>query len=411
MNFFNKQKRLEQAGWSRMSQLLDKEMPVGQQRRNPLAAWLFMVSIVAASLVVGYALGRSAQKETIIAPTLKSAAANEAPSLQKERKYSAQVAPQPSGMGLTSDFSVLAFALPKILFVAAPTTTTAMPTTLRVEDGYIDMLQGRTASHVAQTNTHNLRPQTIDFPLKKALKEPAPRKHRWSVGLQASVATERMRSRQLDGMGLGSVVDLRLSKYWGLRSGLNYARYKPTLHSRPLVKVYDWDYAAATGDQSVSAGNEPWGSARNPDPYVIIPIEEIHRIELPLLAYWQPVPGVRTLGGFNLGYTAYGRTTSYNFADDRLIDINSLKMNRQVSRLATKELQNWQANMMAGLSYRPLRRLEIGAAYNRPIDFQQLSNSFRSPQSNRNLAKYNELNFGGKYRPQHTFSFQATLFF
>jgi Outer membrane protein beta-barrel domain len=413
MNFFSENKRLEQKGWDKMSHLLDTEMPVEQKRRNYLPIWFFMLMAVPSSTLIGYSLGQSNARDSA---RLSSKPELELPGKTAISSYSTQVAHETTASLYLSNLLRGSTAVTKFLFVPSLSSfaqTGDDNTQQKNEAGqYVGPLHNSGTNQVAQTNTHITNAPKFNLPpyTPKTTKPKRGFRH-WDWGIQGQIYTEKVRNFQIDGFSLGALVDYRLSRTWGLRSGLYYGQHTPTIKSQPLVKVYDWDYTQATGNRAVTPGNQAWGTADNKDPYVIIPVIKVHKIDMPIMAYWEPLRNFKTLAGLNLSYTAYAETAGYNFSDDKLLDINSRDLDKKVSRLASEVLEQWQAGAMTGLSYKPLKRLEIGATYNRLIDFKQLSKGFNSLESNQNFAKYSEQNFGGSFRPIQTFYFQTTLFF
>lgn len=430
MDFFKADKRLEEKGWKKMADLLDKEMPVGENRnRNPLA-WLFLGLMLLLGGIIGYGLGRIEQKKLDEADAPASSASLMWQKKQgKDAHYSIQPAVIQNQFKITSrnpenfSFGLPQFAVSQTYFVPYPLYF-PLKTLNSKSQGEVGNSQAEAPLKTANEDKISVlpvaSPQAVSALFKQrfspAQAEASARpvkiiKKRKALHYGMSIGASTEQWRDINGLSAGALVDWNFSRKWGLRSGASYSRFLPTISSQPLVKVYDWDYTAATGDYSVAKVNQPWGTGTNLDPYVIIPVNRIHKVELPLMVYWQPIKRLKTLAGLNLGYVVYAESASHNFSDDQILRINEPDLEKRVNKLATEALQQWQTGAVTGIAFRPLKCLEIGATYNRLIDFQNFSSNFNYRATNTNLAKYSELNFGGAYRPQQIFTFNTTLFF
>ncbi len=230
---------------------------------------------------------------------------------------------------------------------------------------------------------------------------------KWRWGMSVFLSTERFSS--LNGLGAGVLTEWQIIKRLGIRTGILYTLYKPTKVSQPIVKIYDWDYARATGNNSlIQQGSAP--SASNLDPYVFVPVSRLHRLEIPFSFHWSATPEWKLITGAYFSYTYYGQSADKNFADDKVLRVNAIQSEKKVNQLATDKLTSWQADFQTGISFNPTKRTELAVYYRRPFN-SFINKSAVVGESSTLDAHRVDGKLTGNYMHKQLLTLSSTLFF
>lgn len=192
------------------------------------------------------------------------------------------------------------------------------------------------------------------------------------------------------GTGAGLNAEWQPLKHWGLRSGVGYQYRQLGTEERPVVAVATSNYVDATGDLRVAAANGNFNqtpTTQGDNAPVFVPISRLHRLEVPILAFWQPMSKLRLFGGVSVGSNLYAQTGDRSLSNNVVYDIsgNAAKnLNQEVS----SQVREWDSRLSVGVGFKPLRQMEIGLFLHQPIGGNKLWN---------NQAE--KLNSNGQYNP------------
>jgi hypothetical protein len=216
------------------------------------------------------------------------------------------------------------------------------------------------------------------------------------------------------GYSAGLALDWQPAPRWGVQTGLAYRLEQPEVERRPRVEVSGIDYAAVTGDLSVlpdTASNfvpSATGMA-TPNVGVTVPVQRLHRLEMPVLAFWQPISKIRLYAGLNPSYLLSTESSDRYLAPDRsVLQQDDQQKSREVSQLATSQLPRWQWAGQLGASFRLDRRAEVGLFYRQTWTGETtadglLQESMLDPLDSNPASSAN--------RPAPVFSLKATVYF
>ncbi|MCC6458894.1 MAG: hypothetical protein IT260_00385 [Saprospiraceae bacterium] len=208
---------------------------------------------------------------------------------------------------------------------------------------------------------------TMTPPPPGAAAEPIlPKRHKtWAWGATASLVLNGQFNYA--GVGAGLSVDWQPLRRWGLRSGLGYQYLPLPTNERPILSLNADSYVAATGDERLKDNfGAPVSAVIDPSALpVYVSITRFHRVELPLLAFWQPFSKLRVLGGVSLGNTVYTETGKQGLTNSIVFDIADGSANSNLNKEVSQTFRNWDWQWNLGLSFRPLRHLEVGVYYQR----------------------------------------------
>jgi hypothetical protein len=210
-------------------------------------------------------------------------------------------------------------------------------------------------------------PNTVTTPPPSPAAEPIlPKRQKiWAWGATASLALNGQFNYA--GVGAGLSVDWQPFRRWGLRSGLGYQYLPLPTNERPILSLNADSYVAATGDERLKDNfGAPVSAVIDPSALpVYVSITRFHRVELPLLAFWQPFSKLRVLGGVSLGNTVYTETGKQGLTNSIVFDIADGSANSNLNKEVSQTFRNWDWQWNLGLSFRPLRHLEVGVYYQR----------------------------------------------
>ncbi len=191
---------------------------------------------------------------------------------------------------------------------------------------------------------------------------------RWGFGLTSAVSTEQFSS--LNGLSAGITADWRFARKWGLRTSLLYTRYRPSENKQPVVAVEQTLYNNATGlftDPYTPGTGVVTSNADLQDGYVYIPLRKFQQMEMPVMAWWQPIRPLRLYSGVSVNYTFLGQSAAQNFVDNAVVSLDTNKSQRDAGQVATDELQRWQLDYQLGMGWRLGRHFEVSAFWRSPV--------------------------------------------
>lgn len=398
-------KRLTDKGWKSMRRLLDQAMPE-QRRRRRFAWWLFGLFLLPAAGVGGWWMWQQSNPAPNALPPVDTPKTVE-PVVQagtSNNLSGATAAAQENLLGAAPH----AGAITPIEGVAP--SLTFSPSAAAVGEKYSISTQsvvGENASNDTNTkhggdeiisaqnlekpqyltgfekssNFHNLlvSPQFIENQIKNTPKfptvatyAPEPVKkittpNRWSFGLTAGLVSENL--SKLNGASAGIAMDWQFARKWGLRSGLQYAQYRFSDRERPVVSLDDDAYVEATGnfnvilDDSTSLVSSPSTQPLT----VLVPVEKQHRLEMPLLAYWQPIRPLRVFGGISLSYNFATKASSQGFANNKQYDAGTQAARDNLNKLTADALPRHLSHLQLGLGLRLGKRVELDVFYKKGL--------------------------------------------
>lgn len=169
------------------------------------------------------------------------------------------------------------------------------------------------------------------------------------------------------------VADFKRSRHWGLRSGIAYGYEQLPFTSATLVSapaVYDTSAPdIIIVDDLVT---DPSYSGPNYVPaQVQTQVSAVHRLDLPLMIWWQPARRWRVYAGGSLSHTLKVQTGSTTVAVGNF-QVNNGAISdpdNRIEQLANQKIARWRGAVQSGISYRPTKHLEIGfMAQNRFTD-------------------------------------------
>jgi len=169
------------------------------------------------------------------------------------------------------------------------------------------------------------------------------------------------------GATAGLTLDWKVGQNWGLRSGLAYQYHALQDNDRPLTTVTTATYAEATGDQKVFDNGGFITTAADLTTPVYVTVSRLHRVEMPLLAYWQPVPNVRVFGGASIGATAYAEVENQSFKGFNVYDLKAGTPTRNLNSRVSDQVRSLDVRWNIGASIRVVRSVELGLFFQSPI--------------------------------------------
>lgn len=191
------------------------------------------------------------------------------------------------------------------------------------------------------------------------------RPQRWAFGAQASAIVTDFKFT--DGYAAGIITDWQPLRHWGLRLGLGYRHEKPRQIRQPLAAVPTTDYVADTQNTDVeNALLDTFGIPISQSATeVFVPVSQLHYLEVPLLAYWQPGKRWRLYGGLTVDYLLGVRATETYSVNNVVFNqyyLNTEKANA-LSQTTRRNLTTWQLDASVGSSLRLGKHVELGILY------------------------------------------------
>ncbi len=387
-------------GWAAMQQILDREMP--RRRRRRIAGWWFAGLLLPVLGIAGWYLYQQ-QHTSQPLPVLPAQAISGAPLAERASASDlpvnihtvAAVSNESPKNTATSTklhpFSKPAATAPDVLN-AHPTAMPAwlamkdgmatnelsvilVPDGVNLENGMVEQTflpdQSATMPENALSSLPMLSPpvategDTLHFATYPAYSNTAvtkklPYRASWEFGPMAGINSERL--PRINGGVIGMVADWQPLRHWGLRSGLQYAVQRLASDESLVTTISEDSYerysdGLAVFDQSGNYGNLNQFAGINTN--ILASVRRIHRIEAPLLVYWQPVRKLRAYIGATMNYTFLAQTSPRIFSENQVYKVVSGR--DELNRLATEKLNRWQVKWQLGLGYRIGRVIEVNA--------------------------------------------------
>jgi len=173
-------------------------------------------------------------------------------------------------------------------------------------------------------------------------------------------------SARFGGATAGLALDVKIGEKWGLRSGLAYQYHALQETDQPITTVTTAAYAEATGDQTIFDGGFVATAADLTAP-VYVAVSRLHRLEMPLLAYWQPIRKVRLFGGASVGATAFAEVDDQSFKGFKVFDLKAGTPTRNLNSRVSEQMRSLDVRWSVGASFRATRHIELGLFFQSPI--------------------------------------------
>ena len=378
--------RMTDQGWAAMQQVLDQQMP---RRRRRIAGWWWFAGLLLLPILgvtgwqwVQQSTGKSVPAAIPLKPAAPVAKQNDLPATNGSAGFAATNSDDPSawaGLEKLPDFetfkaltgqpvassgfdnqrapSVLINAVPgpnDLSGVSAgmpPATAGTVPGSALINNISV----GAVADLPTPFKTLEKGALAVGLPdyapYVRAAITKVSHKAPLALGLTCGVNSERL--PRVSGGLAGAVVDWQPLRRWGMRSGLQYAMQRLASDESLVATIVEDAYEKSSEnlalfDNSGNYGNISQFSSINTS--ILASVRRIHRIETPLLVYWQPMPAFRMYAGATLNYTFLAQTSNRIFSDNQVFKVVS--GHDEINRLATERLQRWQVKWQAGLGYR-----------------------------------------------------------
>ncbi|MFN0013409.1 MAG: outer membrane beta-barrel protein [Saprospiraceae bacterium] len=289
----------------------------------------------------------------------------------------------------------------------APQIETASPTTSAL------------AEKPAPTATPPVMPTAE--PIAQVMPTPAPpidpvRQKTKALRFGASAGAFSNMSARFGGVTAGFAADWQASDRWGLRSGLAYQYHALNENEQPLTTVTTGTYAEATGDNTIfDTSSIPVNSNDLTTP-VYVAVSSLHRIEMPMLAYWQPWTKLRVYGGPSVGYTVYSEVADLSYKNNKTFKIQSGTPAGNLSSRVSDQTSGFDFRWNLGTSFRVGKNLEMGVFYQSPVKVATNPNWLEQTDNQMTPAPSPDIQVLAKERQsaaigRSVLQFMATVFF
>jgi hypothetical protein len=386
---------LADCGWAAMQQLLNKEMPVSTTRERSSYYYRGLVMLLLLlSFSTGLWYGRHSRQSVpvpassvnAVLPTKNNVEFTQTTTLRPITDPVPQPSYYNSGLLLPDAFWI---AAPEPVFttksvdIAIPTTvsTLAEPSTALFSS--VAATQEPLTTHQQQSLADaTALPQKYaapvlvrvlpDAPLPPLVKqaETKPKPQLWSIGLMTGLLSRR--GNDFSGWNAGVNVDWQPLRKVGLRASASYVYHHRLIQEVPTVympfNLYDEVWRELYNNQP--APPSILANAASSD--IELPVLGTHRAESALSMFWEFLPRTRLYWG------AYaGRTMGVSIARPKIEpdafsaapEVNKIAnnpvLNKAVSNYVAEQLPDWFYGWSSGMSYEPMRRLELSFSYQR----------------------------------------------
>ncbi|MBK8556228.1 MAG: outer membrane beta-barrel protein [Lewinellaceae bacterium] len=379
--YSNREKQLANQGWADMKKRLDQELPVQKRRRF---GWLFwMLALLLTGSMAGLAwyvaqppaqlLGRPsgtepiASQKAVPSANLPATTISENKPLPLGQSGQTALAATPNTLSHTAPRTSLSEASSVTqtfdILPAEPTPAPSsqipwialQPAAPRASslDQIATLPLNMPVPPVYSTITPNQEhPTTLPIKVKPAF-------HHLRAGVYAAGAITREQSSV--SFSAGGILDWQIRNRFGIRAGLGYQNLQLNGIGRPIIQIADDSYAAITGDTSVLVASSS-GFSNNS---VLVPITQMHRLEIPVQVWYQIHRNIRAYAGAQVQYTISGSSSGQNLAlsNNRLVSSNAQNGKLALDQAASQGLPRWNTQMMLGASYQLGKHLEFGLQY------------------------------------------------
>lgn len=192
------------------------------------------------------------------------------------------------------------------------------------------------------------------------------KRRRYQMGVSTSLATEKFNSiNQLTG---GLSVQWSLTGPWGVRTGLFFNHYTPSINNLPVASLGTSDINNTQQAGYVSTdllGNII--TTMNGTPAVgdiIVPVQKSMTIEIPLLVSYHIPKKIRLFGGVSTSFITAIQTGNTVYWNGMLITGD---VNKRFNNLAIQKLERWRLDGQCGIGTMLTNNIEIGVSAKFPI--------------------------------------------
>jgi hypothetical protein len=192
---------------------------------------------------------------------------------------------------------------------------------------------------------------------------------RWRGGASVGFVTRHF--TEVSGAIAGFNMDRQLSKRWGVRGGIHYAYHQHLVQDVQNLAIHYGTYKGNIQqhgfDTQTTVGTT---NAIPPNEEVHLSIIESHRIEAPLMVFWQPTKRWRGYAGVYLGRILHIKTGNPTLPEqnqrtaavnDPSLTFDSAK--QAANRYVNAEWPRWASGVMYGIGFRPSKGMEINLDY------------------------------------------------
>ena len=280
----------------------------------------------------------------------------------------------------------------------------------------LDLLSISPQTIHSQAHTQTpFRPITLLHPIKPVQNTPF---KRWAIGATSAISTERFSA--INGFSTGITVDWNFARKWGLRSGAFYNIHTPHAKYRPVASVGSDYYTSrvdgnviildvATGNEVVNlTGTNFYSDSLTGN--VFIPVSRLQRIEIPISVFWQAAKPLKVFAGASISRTLSAKADRQNYSGEYILQLTDQSAEDDASRLSSNELDHWRMDAMVGAGVRLSKMFELGFSAKMPFsDFK----AFKSVYSENSFSSGLSSEEVGYTRQRNTpvFSLYGTLFF
>jgi hypothetical protein len=402
--------QLMERGWAAMENLLDNEMPVEKKRRRFLIFWMLGFLLIATIGGAAYYWQSLPAKSNPTIPTTHTIVgkeiAEEPALIQPEAKHTNPVStPTPSSLRLNQNIQVSEIKSPVPVstleqnpnsasqFSELPPNNHAIPSELMPLETTVQntpetppQIDRAKAPALAPINplqiniTPPVLPQKNTEPMasvstitKKA------GQNRFKPGVYAS--TQWSNTTQQTASSVGVQLDWNINRKIGLRLGAGYQYGRIIGQNRPIVSISGLDYYNISGDSTVlgyfpgSSGSLNPSTNQNPT-NVLVPINRLHRLELPIQLVGKVGPRWRVLTGVQLQYLFYTKNagSTLSLAQNTVNDaFTNERFEQPLNSLVSGQTRGWDNQWTIALGYQLNKHLEFNLGYRRQLSLSSLA--------------------------------------
>ncbi|MFN0217144.1 MAG: hypothetical protein ACKVT2_23040 [Saprospiraceae bacterium] len=426
-------------GWTAMQKLLDREMP---QDRRPKFAWWWIGLLLLP--IVGYgswlwlgsengsnqktnkesgpastyptpiaqnnALPAASQQSLLIPAEENSQVSSKSQKISSQKATGSVLENSPSNEPKNSSFHP---TLSDIQTDKESAGLSAPPIRTQIA---LDWLTINAQSIEESVNAKAVSIPTID--LAGTLKPvPVSSKKSWAFGATTNLSSEQLNS--INGFSTGLTIDWKFAKKWGLRTGVLYNIHTPQDKYRPIAAVHAGDYEsnvngeviilnALTGQELYnSPGNNFYGDSLGSS--VFIPVNRLHRLEIPVTAFWQVARPLKIIGGMTLTRTLTTKADQQNYSGDYILKLANRTAEDGASKLSSNELDNWSVDATLGVGVKLSKAFELGFSAKMPLS--QFPGLIKSSHPVLNSGFIDQSIGATRKQIGQIFSLHGTLFF
>ena len=210
-------------------------------------------------------------------------------------------------------------------------------------------------------------PELEELPSSQKVQKRAKKNPSSKISLGLIAGANAFQVKQVPGFVGGLTLDLLLPhRKFGLQAGLLYRYQVFSGESRPVIPIAYDKYVRATANYDIQPKGFPsswiYLSAKNS---VLIPVMKSHQIELPVTLFWQLHSRWRLYAGMSVLRHVWVESADKGLFtyDLQVITTPDADAAGNLNNAITGQLPAWEKNWQAGLSFKPLKRLELGLFY------------------------------------------------